>query len=95
MSKAKPGEKITIKINGKPVETIIDEDGKQRFPNNKIISYMVRGNDFFNLDKMWRMIDIGMFSLEEARLIYQNNGYDICGYEKIFPADTIENPLKK
>jgi hypothetical protein len=41
-----------------------------------------------------KFIKNDMFSIEEARLIYQNNGYTICGYQEIFKDDVIENPLE-
>lgn len=96
MKKGRPGQKITIKINGKPVETFIDEEGTQRFRNNKIIGYVLRcDKKFFSFEKMWNMANAGLFDSNDLRLIYQNNGYDMCGYEELFPDDKIENPLDK
>jgi len=94
--KAKPGDQITVKVNGKPVETFIDKNGIQRFTHNKIITYLTRGNqEWFNMNALWDMVDMGMFTMDEARLIYQNNGYDLGGYLEIFEDDKIENPLEK
>lgn len=90
------GRKVTIKVNGKAVDTFIGEDGLQRFPNNKIISWITRGNkEFFSYVKLWDMVETGLFDVEDARLIYQNNGYSLCGYTEIFPDDKIENPEDK
>ena len=95
MKKVKPGDKVIIKVNGKKVETTIDKDGVQRFPLNRIIGFVMRNNnDFFSYNALWEFIKNNMFSIEEARLIYQNNGYSICGYQEIFKDDVIENPLE-
>jgi hypothetical protein len=37
---ANPGDKITIRVNGKPVETVIDEQGVQRFRQNSVLDYL-------------------------------------------------------
>ncbi len=92
--KAKPGDIVPIKVDGKEVLTYIDDAGKQRMPLNKIIRYLTHGNKNFDLNEMWRMVEIGMFSMDDVRLIYQNNGYDLYGYIEMFPDDVIENPLK-
>ena len=91
--KAAPGAIVPIKVNGKEVLTHIDDAGQQRMPLNKIIRYLTSGNKNFDLNEMWRMVEIGMFSMDEARLIYQNNGYTIGGYQEMFEDDVIENPL--
>ena len=94
MKKANVGDIVPIKVNGKEVYTYIDDVGCQRMPLNKIIRYLTHGNKNFDLNEMWRMVDIGMFSLDDARLIYQNNSYTLCGYQEMFPDDVIENPLE-
>jgi len=92
--KHKPGDKIIIKINGKEIETFIDESGFQRLPHNKIIGYLTRHDKtFFDYNELWDMVGEGLFSMDDARLIYQNNGYTVCGYSEIFDKDKIENPL--
>jgi hypothetical protein len=88
-------ELIPIKVNGKVAYTFIDKDGTQRFIHNKIIAYFTRCNkEIGSLNKLADMTDAGLFSVDDLRLIYQNNGYDLDGYSEIFPKDVIENPHK-
>jgi hypothetical protein len=88
-------ELIPVKVNGKVAYTFIDKDGIQRFNHNKIIAYFTRcQKEVITLSKLWDMGDAGLFSMDDLRLIYQNNGYDLDGYLELFPNDVIENPHK-
>ena len=94
--KYKPGDKIMIKIDGKKIQTIIGDDDVQRLPHNKVLGYLVRGQEdgkTFDLNKLWIMHGHGLFSDEDIRFVYQNIGYSVCGYAEVFEDDKIENPV--
>lgn len=91
--KPKPGDKITIKVNGKKVKTIIDVYGTQRMPYNKVIAYLLHSHPSFDYEELANLTQMDMFTQDERRFIYQNNGYSVTGYAEVFPDDVIENPL--
>jgi hypothetical protein len=90
---AEVGEVITIKINGRPIDTTIDVDGRQRLPERPIIRYLMHraGMDF---NELGTLAMIGMVPPDDRRFIYQNIGYTLNGYKELFPGDDIENPLR-
>ena len=87
--KCKPGDKITIKINGEEIETRIDDQGTQRLPHDPSLAQVMDGQYNF----LMRVVSLGWISKKVQRRIYQNVGYSVCGYSEIFPKDEIENPL--
>ena len=84
---------MIIRINGKEIETTIDESGIQRLPHNRIISHLMRTHSTLDYNTLSWKVQEGEFSEEERRFIYQNVGYSVCGYADIFPDDEIENPM--
>lgn len=104
MKKLRAGSKVTIKINGKEIETVIDKGGVQRLPSNRIFRYLIcdggsyKKSDGFNLAKfdlnaLWIDMHNKKYTKVEVRQLYQNIGYSVCGYAEVFPRDKIENPL--
>lgn len=83
---------ITIRINGKPIETTIDEDGTQRLPLRPIIRYLMH-RAVMDFDELAELSGFGMVSEEDYRFIYQNTGIAIDYYADLFPEDKIGNPL--
>lgn len=84
----KPGDKITIKINGEEIETRIDGQDVQRLPCDKGLAIAMEGQ----YNWLWQVHQLGYISKKKMRKIYQNIGYSVCGYSEIFPKDEIENP---
>ena len=98
----KPGDKITIKINGIEFETFIDDDNVQRFPSKNFARYI---GDNINLNKLWKDFwEKKLFSLDELQQFYRDMGYSVGGFDEVFGISgtrnfkgkgevKIENPL--
>ena len=92
--KYRKGTKILIKINGKPIETKIDENGYQRLPRNHAIDWLCMYSPKGPMmNELWKFHAAGGCTKQEMREIYQNIGYSVCGYSEMFPNDKIENPV--
>jgi hypothetical protein len=85
----KPGEKVMIKINGREIETVIDPGGIQRLPCNRALAMLC----YRKYTDLHTWLGEGRVSEEEVREIYQNIGYSVRGYAKVFEKDNIENPV--
>jgi hypothetical protein len=109
MSDAKPGDKITVKINSVPYETTIDNNGVQRFHRNSVLDYMFyhdhQGNKIDDMDcKSVRMLDLnqlshayqhGKFSKRDYAELLMATGYSVSGFSELsaFYDWEIDNPL--
>lgn len=81
--KIKPGDSVKIKINGREFETIIDENGTQRFPNNNLVRHLVDSKQI-DLNNLCIDYQKGKFTLEEYQEFYRGLGYYVCGFDEIF-----------
>lgn len=89
----KPGDRVTVLIDGVPHETIIDENGTQRFPTNRVIRYLIDSHPHVDLNALWHMMDSGMISRDELMQFYLQIGYSVTGFEELFANSEIENPI--
>ncbi len=94
----KPGDIIVVKVGGKEYETIIDDNGVQRFRENTALRALVNASR-----------DAGGVSLNELAVMYARGGitqrdyaefnmmlgYSVCGFADLSPFEDmrIENPL--
>lgn len=83
---------IMIRINGKPIETTVDEEGTQRLPNRPIVQYLMH-RAVMNFNELAELAGFGMVSQDDWRFIYQNTGTSVDHYADCFPEDEIDNPL--
>jgi len=88
----KPGP--DIKVNGVVHATVIDDQGTQRFPENKVVRLLydaasLRG---YNLNDLAIAIRDRHHD-DDWRAFYRFLGYSVCGYADVFDDDVIENPL--
>jgi len=83
---------IMVRINGKVIETTIDDDGIQRLPCRPLAQYLLN-KSALTLNDLGEMVGFGMFPVDDLRWLYQNIGYSVSGYADIWPDDEIENPL--
>ncbi len=85
---------IKIQVDGKDYNTIIDENGIQRFIKNAIICHLIETE---NIDLNLLSIDYqkGKFTDIEYMEFYMGMGYSVCGFSEIFHNASIENPLWK
>lgn len=83
---------IIIRINGKPIDTIINEEGVQRLPNHPILRYLMH-RGAMSLNELAELAGFGMVTADDYRFIYQNIGFPVDMYADVFPEDEIDNPL--
>jgi hypothetical protein len=85
-------DNLEVRINGKPYRTVIDDQGLQRFPVNKLYRHLV---DTKQIDLQRLAIDYesGRFSKDELMEFYIGIGYSVPGFSEIFKDVEIENPL--
>lgn len=91
-----PGTKITVKVDGKPVETYIDSMGTQRFPLNPVFGALYNSSavDLNNLTSAYQR---GSVPFEPYLEFYLGIGYSVSGFRELadFKHLTIENPMDK
>lgn len=87
-------EVIIVTIDGQKYATIMDNDGVQRFPQNRIIRYLLDSNPTVGLDDLWNMLDAGMISRTELMKFYMQIGYTLSGFEELFSNSEIDNPAR-
>lgn len=92
--KTKPGEVIVVKIGGKPFETIIDNDGVQRFKVNKLFDRLYKSGRI-DLNQLAIDYQRGLFTQEEYLHFYLGLGYSVSGFSELsfFEDLEIDNPL--
>ena len=93
MKEAKYGDEIIVKVGGKEYKTIVDEEGVQRFPENKLLCYM--SDEMIDLNKLAIAFQRGTFTQDEYLQFYMGIGYSVCGLSELsfFEDLEIENPL--
>ncbi len=74
---------IIVHIDGHPFATYIDEEGKQRFPQNKIVRTLLETGKL-NLNDIWAMASFSMFSFKELASFYMDLGYTVDGFMDVF-----------
>ena len=94
MKDYKPGDKITILVNGKPYETYIDEHGVQRFPMSTVIDHLFNAG---RLDLNQLSVDYqnGKFDKDDYMKLNMDLGYSVCGFAdlSLFEDYEIMNPV--
>lgn len=94
MKNFKPGDKITILVNGQSYETYIDEHGVQRFHMNTVIDHL------YNLGKI-DLNDLaidyhhGQFDKDDYMKLNMDLGYSVCGFADLSSFEDYEiiNPI--
>ena len=81
-----------IIVDGYKFQTIIDKEGVQRFPQNRIVRALLDTGKL-DLNDIWAMADAGSFSRKELMTFYMDLGYSICGFADVFAKAEIINPL--
>ena len=81
-------KKVIIRINGKPYETYMDEEGSQRFPQKPLMRWLA---DRVGMNDIVEYYETGAFSLESLMQLYRDIGYSVDGFAGIFNAAKIEN----
>jgi len=94
MKNYKPGDKITILVNGNPYETYIDEHGVQRFPMNTVIGYLFNVG-ILDLNKLAVDYHNGKFHKDDYMKLNMDLGYSVCGFADLSSFEDYEiiNPL--
>ena len=94
MANFKPGDKITILVNGYPYETYIDEHGVQRFPMNTVIDYLHRAGRL-DLNQLGVDYHHGRFDKDDYMKLNMDLGYSVCGFAELSSFEDYEiiNPL--
>ena len=88
--KAKPGDIIMVKINGKEYTTVIDSDGVQRFKANSIVRHIV--DRYVDLNDLWLDFNHSKnMIIEDMMLFYADMGYSVCGFLDIFNSEKVPN----
>ena len=96
IQKPQPGDKILIKIGDREYITVIDEDGRQKFPENRIVLWLqVMLQDKAGMNEIVGMYRLNMFTLDELMHFYMDIGYTVEGFRELsfFEDLKIENPL--
>lgn len=90
----KPGDKFTVTIGSKQVETTIDPDGVQRFPYNPIYGDLW-DKRLIDLNAMAINYQSGRIKFEDYLDFYLNFGYSVCSFADLssFQHLEIKNPL--
>ncbi|KKL06107.1 hypothetical protein LCGC14_2599330 [marine sediment metagenome] len=94
MIKFKPGDKITILVNGQSYETYIDEHGVQRFPTDTVIDHLFNTGRL-NLNQLACDYYNGKFDKDDYMKLNMDLGYSVCGFADLssFGDYEIINPL--
>ena len=74
-------KKVIIRINGKPYETYMDEEGKQRFPQKPLMRWLA---DRVGMNDIVEYYETGAFPLESLMQFYMDIGYTVSGFDEIF-----------
>lgn len=94
---------VRIKINEIEVETMVDENGIQRFVGNALIQHLIKGNQI-NLDIVELDFKKGVVSLQDFMELIIWAGTPITRFNELFGKDSeygkdfkihVENPLEK
>lgn len=88
------GQIITIMVDDTSFDTIIDENGTQRFIGNPIIRYLLDSHPILTLDDLWHMMDAGLITREHLMDFYAQIGYSVTGFEELFSNSEIYNPAE-
>ena len=89
-----------VVVNGERHKTIMDQNGVQRFPENRVIRWLLEqstnpsrpyGGGLNEIIVKQRGYD--HFTEDEVRELYRLIGYSVCGYAECFEDDEIVNPL--
>jgi len=83
---------VEVKINGVPYDTIIDNQGVQRFQKNNLYGYLINSG-MVDLNELSCAYQNGSFTREEYMEFYRGIGYSVSGFCDIFDDVEIENPL--
>lgn len=69
---------------------ILDEDGIVRFKHNSVVRFLLDTSSF-DMNKLWRMLGSGIFSIEDMEQFYQLIGYSVSGFGEMshFRAETV------
>lgn len=81
-----------VHIDGHPFQTVLDENGRQRFPANPIVRTLLDTGKL-SLNDIWAMHDSGMFSRRHMMTFYMDLGYTVDGFAELFSKAEIVNPL--
>lgn len=82
MKNYKPGDKITIFVNGQPYETYIDEYGVQRFPTNTVIDHLFNAGRL-DLNQLAADYRNGKFDKDDYMKFNMDLGYSVCGFAEL------------
>lgn len=92
--KFEPGTQITILLDDKPYETVIDAFGVQRFPTNEVLDHLFRSKRL-DLNQLAIDYQCGKFSKNDYMVIMMGLGYSVAGFADLsaFSGVRIDNPL--
>lgn len=84
--KRTPGDYICILVDGTPVETVIDNNGTQRFVANEVITWLFETGQL-DINRLWRDFytnpDCGITN-EHMIEFYMGLGYTVGGFDEVF-----------
>jgi hypothetical protein len=92
---------IVVTVDGCLFNTIIDDEGVQRFPKNRVVCLLLDSGRL-NLIDISMMADHDIFSTKELMSFYMDLGYSVSGFVEVFAdkfdhesggTHTISNPL--
>jgi hypothetical protein len=92
---AKAGDVIWILVEGRRRKTVIDAEGVQRFPRNKLMCYLYDRHPG-QMNDLWIAYQNGgpgAPTFEELMRFHMQIGYSVCGFADVFPKASIFNPL--
>ena len=90
----KPGDKVMIKIGDRDMETVIDEHGVQRLPDNPVYSALF-DSGALDLNALAVAYHKGKISFENYLEYYLHIGYSVDGFADLsaFQELEITNPI--
>ena len=103
MSKYIVGDRITVKVGDRTFDTIIDNEGVQRFIANGVVRLIVDkmekdygwSGEPFNLNTLAQLYYHDKFTQDDYLTFYTMMGYSVCGLAELsfFQDLEIENPV--
>ena len=94
MTQPKKEDVITVKVGGKSYQTVIDDEGTQRFLVNKLFRHL-HGSCRIDLNQLVIDYSNGLFTQEEYLHFCMGIGYSVSGLSRLpqFENLEFENPL--
>lgn len=87
------GDTITIKVDNRLYNTIIDANGIQRFIANDALVYLLNNSPAAILNDIALEYQYGNITKQAYQEFHMLTGYSLCGFQDLWPDVNIENPM--